>query len=294
MRKALAFCVVISTCGAAGLHSALAEESLEPWVEPMREVHSRFNGRAGTLALFGDSITVSMAFWAPLAPGSLDAPEAWKPSLDLVRVYQREECWRAWRGPEFGNEGRMTIRWARENIDAWLEKLNPEAAVVMFGTNDLGELERDEYEAKTRQVIERCLNNGTVPLLTTIPPRSGMAGKASDFAETVRGIAKDLKVPLIDYHAELLRRRPSDWDGSLPQFREAVEAGGSEYEAPAPISADGVHPSNPRAHQDYSEESLSNNGFALRNYVTLVRYAGVIELVFKPVRKEGGRESDSR
>jgi hypothetical protein len=47
----------------------------EAWIEPMAAVRARFTGRPGTLAHFGDSITVSMAFWAPLAhlkgvPGS--------------------------------------------------------------------------------------------------------------------------------------------------------------------------------------------------------------------------------
>jgi hypothetical protein len=36
------------------------------WVKPMKKIHARFSGTPGTLALFGDSITVSMAFWAPL------------------------------------------------------------------------------------------------------------------------------------------------------------------------------------------------------------------------------------
>ena len=32
----------------------------------MSEVHSRFSGQNGTFACFGDSITVTMAFWSPL------------------------------------------------------------------------------------------------------------------------------------------------------------------------------------------------------------------------------------
>ena len=33
------------------------------WVEAMRQVHARFKGEKGTFAQFGDSITVSRAFW---------------------------------------------------------------------------------------------------------------------------------------------------------------------------------------------------------------------------------------
>ena len=93
-----------------------------------------------------------------------------------------------------------------------------------------------------------------------------------------REIAGDLGVPLVDYHAEVLARRPDDWDGTLPQFRAVVETEG-EYEVPTLIAGDGVHPSSPSEFQDYSEESLNHNGFALRSYLTALTYAEVIDAV---------------
>ena len=47
-------------------------------------------------------------------------------------------------------------------------------------------------------------------------------------------------MPLIDYQAEILKRRPDDWDGALPKFKDVP---GSEYEVPTLIARDGVHPS---------------------------------------------------
>jgi len=255
-----------------------ATRAAEPpaWVQPMREVHGEFTGTPGTLALFGDSITVSLAFWASLEgePKGM-SPEA-AVAHKLVKGYQKLECWRQWRGPEFGNNGRMTIRWAHENIDAWLNKLNPEAAVILFGSNDLSELGVMEFEQKTGEVVDRCLKNGTVVLLTTLPPRSGLLEKSKQFAEAVRRVAQAKKVPLIDYQAEILKRRPEDWDGALPKFKDTP---GSEYEVPTLICRDGVHPSNPQAHRDLTEESLSRNGYLLRSYLTLLAYADVVKLV---------------
>jgi hypothetical protein len=108
--------------------------------------------------------------------------------------------------------------------------------------------------------------------------------KSKQFAEAVRRVAKDKKTPLIDYHAEILKRRPDDWDGALPKFKDI---NGSEYEAPTLISRDGVHPSYPKAYQDYSKESLRSNGYALRSYLTLLSYAEVIRQVVpsKPRRR---------
>lgn len=249
------------------------------WVEPMKKVHAKFTGTPGTFALFGDSITVSLGFWAPLdyAPKSIDAEIA-KP-VQTVKAYMKPDCWRVWRGSEFGNESGKTITWADENLDKWLKKLNPEAAVLMFGTNDLNTIEAKEYDLRMRAVIERCLKNGTVVILTTIPPRSGAVEKSKKFAEVQRQIAADLKLPLVDYQAEVLKRRPEDWDGSLAKFKEFAK---DAYQVPTLIAADGVHPSNPQKLSDYSEESLKSNGFQLRNVLTVKAYAEVIRLVLKP------------
>ena len=254
------------------------EKNDRAWVEPMKKVHARFTGTKGTLACFGDSITVSMAFWAPLAGQPKNMSSEMAKAHALVKDHMKPECWTKWRGPAFGNQGSMTIRWAHDNVDAWLKKLNPEVAVIMFGTNDLGQLKIDEFDKKTRDVIDRCLANGTVVILTTLPPRSGRLEQSRQFADAVRKIARDKQVPLCDYQAEILKRRPDDWDGALPKFKDVP---GGTYEVPTLISRDGVHPSNPRMHQDYSEESLRSNGFLLRNYVTLLSYADVIRSVVK-------------
>jgi hypothetical protein len=251
------------------------------WVEPMKQVHARFAGSRGTFALFGDSISVSLAFWAPLEGDPKGMDPATSRAHQKVKSYMKSECWRQWRGPAFGNEGRMTIRWAHQNVDSWLTKLNPEVAVIMFGSNDVGELEATEYEQKTREVVRRCLTNGTVVLLTTLPPRSGRLEKSKQFAEIVRKLAREERVPLVDYFSAILERRPDDWDGALPQFKQTP---GDEYQVPTLIARDGLHPSYPRQFADYSDTSLRHNGFALRNYLTLLAYADVIDRVLQLVK----------
>ena len=248
------------------------------WAEPMRRVHAKFLGERGTLACFGDSITVTMAFWAPVRlgpPRQMD--EATAADYELVKRYMQPKCWREWKGPEFGSAGSMTIRWADENVDRWLSRLKPEVALIMFGTNDLTELEVDEFERRTRTVTMKCLDQGTVVILSTIPLRHGHDAKAQQFAEIVRRLGRELKVPVCDYMAEILKRRPDDWDGTLPQFRDR-----SGYEVLTLISGDGVHPSNPQDFQnDFSDQGLRTNGYTLRNYVVLRDYAKVIRLVFQ-------------
>ena len=147
----------------------------------------------------------------------------------------------------------------------------------MFGTNDLGRAPFEEYTLKTRRVVKKCLDNGTVVILSTIPPRHGHVEQSARFAAAVRKIAKEVRVPLIDYQAEILKRRPHDWDGAADMFRQYTG-----YDVPTLIARDGVHPSNPKRYRnDYSAEGLRNNGYALRNYLTLMMYAEVITRVLK-------------
>jgi len=252
--------------------AASSQDAAPSWVDAMKKVHEKFTGEKGTFAHFGDSITITMAFWSSLKGSRKNmAPEV-EEAYKLVDGYMKPDCWSRWKGPEFGNNGSMTIRWAQENAEKWLKKLNPEVALIMFGTNDLHAVPLEEYETKTREVVKRCLDNGTVVILTAIPPRHGMLEKSRTYAETAAKIARELNVPLCDYFGECLKRRPDDWDGAAEKFKEF-----KDYDVPTLIARDGVHPSNPKAFgSDYSDEGLRSNGFVLRNYVTLRSYAEVI------------------
>ena len=270
--RAILLSLVLFSC-------AIARAQGPAWVAPMKQVHAKFTGKAGTFAQFGDSITITMAYWAPLRYDHKNLDAAAQKAFELVNSYMLKDCWDKWKGPDFGNNGSMTIRWADENVDRWLKKLNPEVALIMFGTNDLNQVKIDEYEAKTRSVVKRCLDNGTIVILSTIPPRSGRLDQSRQFADVVKKIAADLKVPLVDYFGECLQRRPDDWDGTLAKFNDGNK---DVYDVPTLISKDGVHPSNPKKFSDdYSEAGLRSNGFVLRNYLTLKAYADDIQKSLK-------------
>ncbi|MHB8900768.1 MAG: SGNH/GDSL hydrolase family protein, partial [Thermoguttaceae bacterium] len=247
------------------------------WVEPMLAVHARFEGTPGTFAQFGDSITDSRAFWTSLRWKRDHAGPEMQEAFRVVSNHMLEDCWDR-KGPEYGNQGGQTIGWADENLAAWLERLQPEAAILMFGTNDLNKVGVEDYERTLHDVVRRCLDRGTVIILSTIPPCHGHVEKSAEFAGAACRVAAAFRVPLVDFHAEILRRRPDDWDGALDRF-----AAFQGYDVPTLIARDGVHPSNPaRYRADYSPEALNANGFSLRNYLVLVKYAEVIQKVFQP------------
>jgi len=270
-------CVPILSLGAgAPVQPSSSGPDRKVWIPAMKQVHAKFKGQKGSFAEFGDSITVSRAFWFTMRYHAEKGPPEMVKAFQLVNRHMLEDCWDR-KGPEYGNEGQMTIRWAHENVDTWLKKLNPEVANIMFGTNDLDALEVAEYETKIRQVVQKCLEGGTIVILNAAPPKHGRAEKAVVFADAVRKLSRELKVPLVDYHAEILKRRPDDWDGALEKFSRY-----QDYDVPTLISRDGVHPSNCQKYiGDYSPEGLRNNGFGLWSYLVLMRYAEVIREVLQ-------------
>lgn len=246
------------------------------WCVAMRKVHGKFTGQKGTFAQFGDSITHSMAFLATLRYSHRNMPPQMSRAFKIVQGYMRKECW-SWKGQQFGNYGGKTVQWALEHVDEWLKRLNPEVAWVMFGTNDLTRVDEERYRAQLRKLVKRILDNGTIVILGAIPPRHGFEGKSAEFAKIARKVAKELKVPFVDFHSEILKRRPNDWDGKLEKFNAY-----KGYDVPTLIARDGVHPSHSKKYRgDYSQEALNCCGFSLLNYLVVLKYAEVIEKVLR-------------
>lgn len=269
---ALAGLLVAVTCV-----SGNAQQPLPDWVPAMRQVAAAGSGEAGVLLNLGDSISYSMAYFAPLQ--SIDratAPREVVAAATTLDAFLKRECYR-WKGPDYGNASGQTASWAGQHLDGWIETHRPQLAVVMFGTNDIRRGTVEQHAQNLRQLVERCLERGVVVILTTIPPMDGHDDQVAEAVAAQRRIAAELNVPLIDFHAHVMNRRGADWNGKLPQFKEFAM-----WQAPTLISQDGVHLSNPdRWRADYSEEGLCRNGNALRNYLTLLAVAEVIEVVFQ-------------
>jgi hypothetical protein len=205
-----------------------------------------------------------------------NCPPDVKKEMDAITAYADRELWRTWKGAEWGNTGRMMSNWLLDNIDGWQRKMNPEVAVIMFGTNDIGRIWPPEYTENMAAALRRMMRDGTVPMLTSIPPAAKHGHR--EYWLAALSIAHGLKVPLIDYYAEILRRRPDDWNGRLETFADY-----KGYQVPTLISRDGTHPSNPKGYvNDFSEEALRASGYTLRNYMTLRQYHEVITKVLRP------------
>jgi lysophospholipase L1-like esterase len=123
----------------------------------------------------------------------------------------------------------------------------PSIALIMLGTNDVGILSSAEYDANMRRIVEITLQNGTIPVLSTIPPRLGFEDTVYYYNLVVIQIALDYDIPLWNYWRAMV---------ALPNWG---------------LSTDGVHPSLPEfgvGSTDLSPENLQY-GYPIRNLMAL-------------------------
>jgi hypothetical protein len=107
-------------------------------------------------------------------------------------------------------------------MDKWLKKMNPELAVVMWGTNDTYRGPHPpKYTQNLSEIIQKILDNGTVPILYTIPPVGDQTNNPAKtklvegFVQAARDVAKEKQVPLVDFYAQIMARQPVNFAKTL-------------------------------------------------------------------------------
>jgi lysophospholipase L1-like esterase len=253
--------------------SADGDNGEPAWVEPMRQVHAGFEGTPGYVAQLGDSITFSMAFWTPI---DWDEPQQYLAEDDGLPKTPPGKRWRDViqgerdKGPDHGNYSGWTVKNVLAAVEGVLERERPEVAILMVGTNDIsGGQVPDSYRADLEKVVAKCIEAHCVPILNTIPPRRGHEAAVLKVNGIIREVAKERHVPLVDYHAEILRRRlEGAWQGTL-------------------IADDGVHPTAGKTNV-YTEENLKSSGYALRNWLN---FLAVREVHFGVLHPASGKPS---
>lgn len=141
--------------------------------------------------------------------------------------------------------------------------VQPSVAIIMLGTNDVPFTPLHEYEQDMRKIIEYTLEQGIVPVVSTIPPfyRDGAESEAK--AEAMNQILADLTteydIPLLDY-----------W-GALQGLPEQG------------MGSDGVHPSwAPVGHSADFTPTYLQYGMVVRNITALYALDAVWRTATQP------------
>jgi hypothetical protein len=279
------------------------EDGPDGWVAHLRAVRGRFKGTAGFAVHLGDSITHANPYGQWARHGQGKTPE----DVAICR-YVRADVWgdgkndvksgfylAAWDHP---GGGRSFTAVGGITAGQWLEarshqnnpsidemftagNVNPdgvqyrdaEMCVILLGTNDASRNRpADAFIADLTKIVEKIMANDTIVILSTIPPKRGDMADVESYNEGIRRLARTKKLPLVDYCAEILRRRPGNgWDGTL-------------------MSEDGVHPSAEgggcsATSDPYADggRALSEVGYLLRGWLTIQKFKEIKTKVIDPV-----------
>ncbi len=238
------------------------------YAEVMKKIAAKFKGKEGVVLHIGDSITYANQYsgWPRYGKGKTPQEQALAAWMHCGKDNETDGLWlcrvdRPGGRSETAVSGIKSFEWlegGKAGIPPLAEvvrKYNPQIAIVMLGTNDVnGGRTPAQFKGDMGKVAGVLLANGTIPVLSTIPPCRGKDNEVKAMNAVLWELQKELKVPLIDYHGEIVKRRPTDWLGTL-------------------ISGDGVHPTGDNAGagpgSEPTEENLKNSGYLLRGVLSV-------------------------
>jgi hypothetical protein len=140
-------------------------------------------------------------------------------------------------------------------------------AVLMLGTNDAsGGRSRAAFMADLGAIVDALEAREIVVIPSTIPPHIGARAVAEGYNQGIRDLARERALPLIDYEAEILARRPGDsWNGTLLGAGDVhpTAQGGGHDSASNPYLPGG----DPATHR--TGDACREVGYLLRSWLTV-------------------------
>ncbi len=267
------FVVTLLLIAAIPASAKLVEEGYD-YGPAMKKVAAKFKGTPGVVLHLGDSITYANPYsqWARYGKGKTEQDKA---ICRWMHVGEKndKDGWHLCsvdrpRGrSETAASGIRVDQYLQGNfrglpsLEAVIKKYKPQMVVLMLGTNDASAGRKvQDFDADISKAIDIILSHGTIPILSTIPPHPGRRELAESYNKALRRIARDRKIPLIDFEKEILKRRPKDWNGTL-------------------LGKNDVHPTARRGGTTPAsaptEENLSNSGYLLRGWLSVQKIAEV-------------------
>ena len=244
------------------------------YTDAMKKVAAKFTGKEGIVIHLGDSITYANQYsgWARGGKGKTPQEEA---ALKWMHCGADNETdgWYLARIDRPGNRSDTAVSGIRsyEYLEGGkagipplgdvVKKYNPQIAVIMLGTNYInGGRTPAQYKADMTKIVDLVIANGTIPIVSTLPPMKGKDDAVKAFNAVLAELVKEKKIPVIDFGGEVLKRRPTDWLGTL-------------------ISDDGVHPTGDHGGaspgSEPTDENLKNSGYLLRGVLSVRKIAEV-------------------
>lgn len=171
----------------------------------------------------GDCMTASVEYFlGPFGEGDYDLGDEYAELESVVQYFDvpvRDEGFDA---NSFNNPGLATASgfntasvldsiwadptWCEANespLDCEYRLSQPIFSLIMFGTNDVMFFEADLFDFYMRSIIVETIENGTVPVLYTIPTRPEFPDKTYQFNQVIIKLAQDYDLPLVNLWAAI-------------------------------------------------------------------------------------------
>lgn len=84
--------------------------------------------------------------------------------------------------------------------------VKPAVALIMFGTNDSGGMPSATFQANLQTIVNKSINMGVIPVLSTIPPKHynpATDGRVFEFNQIIIATARAYDIPLWDYYSAM-------------------------------------------------------------------------------------------
>lgn len=205
--------------------------------------------QANVFSKVGDSITASTMMYRPFGYGGYSLG-GYGYLQNTINFYTQQSWIRnsgaaanGWttaivNNPAYAREGCVP---GESPLACEYRVMQPAVALIMFGTNDMTNVDADDFANHLRTIVGYSANEGVIPVLSTIPIRRGLEGRTGIYNQIIVDVASQNGVSLWDYASVM---------STLPD---------------SGLSGDGVHPSEPP--RGFDDAANFTDGFLKYGYV---------------------------
>lgn len=181
------------------------------------------NNNPHVFSKVGDCMTATYEYFlGPFGDGVYDLGEEYAELESVIQYFDEPARSEGFEQNSFNNPGLATASgfntasvldslWADPN---WCEAnesplgceyrlSQPIFSMIMFGTNDVMFFEADLFDYYMQTIILETINNGTVPILYTIPTRPEFPEKTDEFNRVIIMLAQEYDLPLVNLWAAI-------------------------------------------------------------------------------------------
>jgi lysophospholipase L1-like esterase len=229
----------------------------------MKEVAKKFKGTPGVVILMGDSITYANQNTAWAVAGQGQSPEV-KAFLKWAHAGEKNDFdgWTAARvdaangRSHTASSGITTGEYLAgghhglPSLAELIKKYNPQLVIYMLGTNDMNRgVAPAAAAANVEKAVDALLANGTIPIVSTIPPMKGKNPLVEQYNAELKKLGEKKKIPMLDLFSEM----------------KAVNANLDEW------LSDGVHLTFATPNGSPTVENFKKTGYLFRCYCNVLK-----------------------